>query len=142
MLFFLLHKIICIDTSSELIWTDPAAFVALLYSFKLCHYYTKNRQLILAELLHTAVSCTYIIWSCGLTCNLPFWVPKVDFNNYLVEYSWLTKLTHYVFCVHSAYVTFLYMYEYTYCSIFYNQPWKMFAHLFTGGYKITVQGVV
>ena len=52
------------------------------------------------------------------------------------------KITHYVFCVHSAYVIFLYIYEYTYCSVFYNQPWKKFAQLFMDGYKMTVQGVV
>ena len=59
------------------------------------------------ELLHKAVSCTYKISSCGLTCNLPFWVPMVNLNKYLVEYRWLTKLTHYVMLcsyIHISYI--------------------------------------
>jgi len=42
------------------------------------------------------VSCTYWIWSCGLTSNLRFWMPTVNFNKRLAECQWLTKLTGYV----------------------------------------------
>jgi hypothetical protein len=71
--------------AAKLIWVDQVQFVALLYSFKLCYYYTKMAANTCYDgsyvLAHIAVSFTYKIWSCGLTRNPPFWVPTVDFNN-------------------------------------------------------------
>lgn len=96
------------------------------YGFKLCYYYTKKMAANMCysgsyELLHEAEFCTFKIWSCGLTRNLPFWVPMVDFNKYILEYKWLTKLTNCIFYIHYI---FWYIFIYTYRSMFYNKPWK------------------
>ena len=94
-------------------WQEPT-------NTELCYYYIKK----LAantwysssyELLHKAVSCTYKTSLCGSTRNLPFWVPSVDLNKYLVQYRWLTKLRHYV-CMY-VYTYTLYSYINTYILI-------------------------
>jgi hypothetical protein len=43
---------------------------------------------------------------------LQFWVPTVNLNKFLVEYSWLTKLTHYIYYVIHTYIFFLFLYVY------------------------------
>ena len=66
------------------------------------------------ELLHKAVSSFYKIWSCDLSRTVPYWVTTVDFNKYLVMYTWLQKLTHYVCYVYNTCV----LQSYTYTCMF------------------------
>jgi hypothetical protein len=44
-----------------------------------------------------------------MICNLVFSVPMGDFNKHLVECGWLTKLTHYIFYVHT-YICVIFLY--------------------------------
>lgn len=93
--------------AAKLIWADPAPFVALLYGFKLCYYYTKKLATNMRysgsyELSHTAEFCTFKILSCGLARNLPFWVPMVDFNKYIAEYKCLSlQIAYSIFITYS-----------------------------------------
>ena len=105
---FILHR------AAKLIWAGPAQCLALLNSFKLCYYCTKKLTSNTCysgsyELLHEAVSCTYKIQSYNLTLNLPFWVPMVNLNKYLMVYSRLAKLTHTTYILHSYTYTYIFI---------------------------------
>jgi hypothetical protein len=149
---FLLHEIVgsLFIRSYKIGLRRSAPFVALLCGVTLCYYcycYTKISCccVLLCKLLTTAqraLSYSYRMWSCGLTCDLLLccWAHSWFYKT-LVECGWVSRLTCVCCAGKSVLCTAVHvcMYVCMCCCVLHKKLWHNLAQLFKDEYKISAQ---